>query len=127
MHILITGAAAGIGTEIARAFDDSEDCVFSLVDINIESLSGIRSELKNKSKIFQGDLTDIGALPRLIATITQANGPVDLLVNNAGIMLVGKMSSMGWETGFRQLELNLIAPLRLMNLILPEMVNRGRG
>jgi short-subunit dehydrogenase len=91
------------------------------------------------------DLTDIAGLPRLIAEVEQvqlgvarAAGataisttpnvvPVDCLVNCAGIMHCRSLSGSNWEDARRLVDVDLIAPLRLTDLVVRGMIDRRRG
>jgi short-subunit dehydrogenase len=57
----------------------------------------------------------------------RANGPVDVLVNNAGVQIIGPTHAVDVDAGERLLHLNLVVPLRLIRRVLPGMLSRGRG
>jgi dehydrogenase/reductase SDR family member 7B len=78
------------------------------------------------ASIYVADLTKLDALPALIASIEE-NGPIDGLVNCAGIMRVQHVSSWNWNDAEQLLAVDLLAPLRLQDLVVRGMVERGAG
>jgi NAD(P)-dependent dehydrogenase (short-subunit alcohol dehydrogenase family) len=61
------------------------------------------------------------------ARLVDQRGPVDVLVNCAGIMELRWLAETPWELGARLLRIDLESPLRLMSLAVPSMIARGRG
>ena len=114
-HVVITGAAGAIGGAIARALR--------------EEWPEVRLALVDRERIEGGhvaDLRDVDALPELIATI-ERDGPIDGLVNCAGVMRVQQLASWNWQDAQDLLAIDLLAPLRLQQLVVPGMVERGAG
>lgn len=88
-------------------------------------MSALAAQLGNAST--QGvDLANIAALPAAVAAIT-ADGPLDGLVNCAGIMRVRQVQSWSWDDAQALMAIDLLAPLRLQDLVVGGMVERGRG
>ena len=85
-HVVITGAARGIGFEIARQFAQ-EGAVLSLLDFNEENLQKATAALKIITPRVQAYLLDISDRQKVIETVEAAEGrqPIDVLINNAGI------------------------------------------
>jgi short-subunit dehydrogenase len=73
------------------------------------------------------DLTNVAALPALVRRIEEANGPVDVLVNNAGAVDRGLLTDSPPEAVASTMALNFAAPIMLTRLLLPGMISRGRG
>lgn len=125
-HIVITGAAGAIGSALARAMRATwPTAELALVDRDGESLRALANEL-GAATAHVADLSELGALPALVARIEE-NGPIEGLVNCAGIMRVQQVSSWRWEDAERLLMTNLLAPLRLQDLVVRGMVERGQG
>jgi short-subunit dehydrogenase len=125
-HVLITGAAGAIGSALAREMRTSWPTArLALVDRTAASMSVLATELGNCST-HGADLAEISALPALVDAIA-ADGVIDGLVNCAGIMQVQPLETWRWAEAERLLAIDLLAPLRLQDLVIPGMVARGGG
>jgi short-subunit dehydrogenase len=122
--VLITGASRGIGAALARRFADAGARV-ALVARNADALTALAEELGGTAH--PTDLTDPASVDGLIARMEAEVGPVDVLVNNAGIDLVGHVrdhSAADLEAIYR---LNLLTPVELCRQMLEPMLARGSG
>lgn len=129
MHVFITGAAQGIGKALTETFLNHSNEVnirLTLVDIDEERLKTIAPNATNIQRITQ-DLTKLETLPALVKRAIHSFGPIDLLINNAGIMRVQSTASFKWRATLELFELNLLAPLKLIGEILPSMQERQVG
>ena len=127
MHILITGAASGIGKELILCFAREKDAILSLVDINERGLNDVVTRSQVNAKAYTLDLADVDAVPSVIHRIEKEHGPIDVLINCAGIMFIQSMARTPWEKGLQLLNIDLLSPLRLINLVLPSMIERHKG
>jgi len=66
-------------------------------------------------------------LPEALRALESERGPVDILVNCAGIMEIRSLAVTPWSLAERLLAVDLVSPLRLMHLVVPGMVERRRG
>ncbi len=122
MHALITGASSGIGSAIAQALAEEG------YDLSLVARRRAPLEVTNvRVQKYQQDLHDIDVLPALVNTATREFGPVDVLVNNAGLTLVEHTDLVRVEDAERMMRVNLLAPLTLARAVLPEMKARGTG
>ena len=127
-HIAITGAAGAIGGDLAKRFRSLfPDAHFSLLDLNAGSLKALANELGGSVTCFDCDLTQIDQLPELWQQITKSQTSVDLLINSAGVMDVITLNGTPWPKGQELLDINLTAPMRLMDLALPQMLSKNQG
>ena len=117
----------GIGEALAREFSAEDNASLILVDIDAKSLQKVAGSLSVPVKTYAADLADIESLPELFETIERENGQVDVLVNNAGIMMLRTLEGTEWEQGEKLLKLDLLSPMRLMQLALGGMQQRRHG
>lgn len=116
-HVLLTGAAGAIGGALTRTLAARHpELRFSLVDQDSARLLPLGNELRGRSVALPWDLADPTALPLLWERVVERSGAVDLLVNCAGFMEIRSFAATPWELGERLLQVDLISPLRLMNL-----------
>jgi len=123
-HIVITGAAGAIGAALARSMRSTWP-QSSLALVDREDCSALARELGD-ARSFTADLSQVDSLDDLVARIEQ-DGPIDGLVNCAGIMRVQNVASWKWEDASTLFAIDLLAPLRLMDLVVHGMVERGAG
>lgn len=123
--VAITGAARGIGLATARA------CAAKGMKVAIGDLDLAESQKAaasvNGAEGFALDVTDSESFERFLDGADEKLGPVDVLINNAGIMQLGPFLSETEATAHRQVDINVHGVLNGMRLILPRFQNRGRG
>src|SRR5205807_10431098 len=73
------------------------------------------------------DVTDRSSLDNFLELAGRELGPLDVLINNAGIMPIGPLLDEPEQTARRVMEINVLGVLTGMKLALPEMLARGRG
>jgi serine 3-dehydrogenase len=122
-HVVITGASSGIGASCARAFHALGDRL---------SLGARRSD--RLADIAPGafchalDVTKPHSVERFVAAAVAANGPIDVLVNNAGLARgVEKIAEGTGEAWREMLETNVIGLLEVTRRVLPQMLERQKG
>jgi short-subunit dehydrogenase len=120
---LITGASRGLGRSIAETFAERGSEV-ALVARSGDALQMLAKELDGKA--YPTDLTDPAAVEALIDRV-EADGPIDVLVNNAGLDSVCLFADTSAQQVRDLLQVNLAAPMELCRQVMPRMVSRGRG
>ncbi|MBI1723750.1 MAG: SDR family NAD(P)-dependent oxidoreductase [Gemmatimonadetes bacterium] len=128
-NALLTGASRGIGTHIARALARAGANV-ALVARTAPALEAVAASLAPlgvRALALPADLDSPAELERLVARATAELGPLDVLVNNAGIENEGAFLSLDAATIERTVRTNVVAPMLLTRLVLPGMRERGRG
>jgi NAD(P)-dependent dehydrogenase (short-subunit alcohol dehydrogenase family) len=128
-NALITGAAGGLGGHIARALS-REGCSLVLTDLPGDALDARASELSSagpRVAALGANLRDRDELGGLVARAEEASGPIDLLVNNAGVELTAPFVDYTDEEIETVMDVNLLAPMSLIRQAVPGMVERGRG
>lgn len=127
MHIAITGASSGIGAALARAFAQAGWSI-TLVARRASLLEALAAELSPAPTcVIARDLSDPDTCCAWIAEAEAALGPLDALVNNAGVQVLGPTEQVDPEDGERCLRLNLLVPMRMTRHVLPGMLARGQG
>ncbi len=123
-HVLITGAAGAIGSAVARRMRAMWPSTrLALLDRDASTTSALATELGNAST-HAADLRDVASLPNVVAQI-EAHEPLDGLVNCAGVMWVRHVATWDWNDAEALLAIDVLAPLRLQDLVVNAMVQRG--
>ncbi len=123
-HVLLTGATGVIGRHLATRLAAAGARV-TLVARSREALEALAADLD--ATALPADLTDDEVLAGVVVGAEQRNGPLDVLVNNAGIETVGHLASATADDVSVTIALNLTAPLELTRQALPGMLARRRG
>ncbi len=123
---LITGASVGIGEQFSRQLAGRGHDVV-LVARDRARLEALAKEIEASdgahAEVLAADLTD----PEQLATVEQRARTVDLLVNNAGFGTFGPFHTLDVDTEAREVNLNVVALVRLTHAAAAAMVERGRG
>jgi 3-hydroxybutyrate dehydrogenase len=127
-HALVTGAAGAIGAAIARSLRAAwPDVALALLDRDALPLERIARELGGACSTHVVDLRDVDALPAAVSTIERERGaPLDGLVNCAGVMRVQGLATWKWDDARDLVAIDLLAPLRLQDLVARGLVERGQ-
>jgi short-subunit dehydrogenase len=127
---LLTGASRGIGPYIARALATAGVRTLGLVARDRTALARLADDLAARgvrAVSLAADLADPAARTDLAARAADRLGPLDLLVNNAGVENEGPFLRLDAATIAETIAVNLAAPIHLTRLLLPAMVERRRG
>ena len=124
--VAITGGARGIGLATARTFRAGGARV-AIGDID-DALAATAAEGLGDDVLSAGlDVRDAGSFERFLELVERELGPVDVLVNNAGIMPIGRFVDEDTATTRRALDVNVNGVLNGMRAALPGMLARRRG
>jgi NAD(P)-dependent dehydrogenase (short-subunit alcohol dehydrogenase family) len=126
---LITGAGQGIGAAIAEALAKSGANV-AILDLKVENLIKTKEAcLEHGVKVadFVCDVTDANKIKEVMNAVEKQLGPINVLVNNAGIFDQRPFMMSTFDNFWRQIEVNFKAPLMIMHEMLPRMRDRGSG
>lgn len=122
-RVLITGASRGIGAELARSLA-AAGAQLALVARSREPLEKVAADTGGIA--YPTDLTDRAESGTLLQRV-EADGPVDVLINNAGVDTTARLTTFPADEIDDLLELNLHVPIQLCRQVLPGMVERRRG
>jgi len=122
--VVITGGARGIGASTARLLA-SKGARVAIGDLDGELVAKTAAELGVDG--FAVDVTDAKRFARFLDEITASLGPIDVLVNNAGIMPLHRVDEESDHLTQRIVELNTMAVIRGTREIVRRWKNEGRG
>lgn len=121
---LVTGASSGIGVELARlCAGDGYDV--ALVARRADRLRELAASLKVPVRCITADLSDPNAPQKIFGAA--GDTPIDILINNAGFGLRGPFAELDWDAQAALMQVNMIAPVHLTRLFLPDMLRRRSG
>jgi NAD(P)-dependent dehydrogenase (short-subunit alcohol dehydrogenase family) len=119
-RILVTGAANGFGAAMASLFH-AAGAQLVLADIEEQTLAGVASRCAAEAHVF--DQADPASVERL----AKAAGPLDILINNAGVLVAKPLLETSFEEVRRTIDVDFVGTLRLIQLVGQGMVERRRG
>ena len=122
-RVVVTGASRGIGAALATELAARGASVV-LVARSVEPLEKLAAELGGES--FAADLADASAIEPLVRRI-EAEGPIDVLVNNAGVDLTADLVALPGAEIARLVAVNLCAPMLLCRAVIPHMIAANHG
>jgi NAD(P)-dependent dehydrogenase (short-subunit alcohol dehydrogenase family) len=126
---LVTGAAMGLGAEIARAFGNQGAGV-GLLDIDENALTATVDEIVaggGKALACPGDVSKAEVTERAVNTVVAEYGGLDVLVNNAGVVRYGELPGFSEEDWDFVFDVNLKAMYQTARFAIPQMRARGGG
>jgi short-subunit dehydrogenase len=123
-RVLVTGASRGIGQGLAEALA-REGTRLALLARSSDALEGLGEQLG--ARTYAVDLSHPEATRGLIERIEADGGPIDVLVNNAGVSHVNHVLRNSEEEIEAIFRINLLAPVLLCRQVIPRMLERGGG
>jgi short-subunit dehydrogenase len=124
---LITGAASGIGRQLALRLA-AEDARIAALDRQGDALDRLASDLKGKTVACAiADVTDLAAVRAAVTRLEEQLGPTDLLVASAGIGIETPAETFRAEDFTAQIQVNLIGVINTLDAVLPGMCRRQSG
>jgi short-subunit dehydrogenase len=126
-NVLLTGGSRGLGPHIARGLLGRGAKVV-LAARSAENLGRVREELSgDRVAVAPGDVRLPGDRRRILAEAEEAFGPVDVLINNAGVEHIRHLTDTSEEQIRETVATNLEAAIQLTRMALPGMLERRRG
>jgi NAD(P)-dependent dehydrogenase (short-subunit alcohol dehydrogenase family) len=122
---IVTGGARGIGFAAAQALA-RRGAVVAIVDLDLDASERAAAQLPGAALGFAADVTDRGALQRVVATVVGERGGVDVVVANAGVASRGAtVRAMSGETFDRVLAVDLGGVYNTVIAALDQVASRG--
>ncbi len=122
--VLVTGGAQGIGKAVATRLA-TRGAKVAIGDLDAELARTTATAIGGTGHAL--DVRDPESFATFVAAAEAAHGPVDVLVNNAGVMPNGAFLDLSEATNRMIMEVNVHGVIHGMRLVLPQMVARGRG
>ncbi|MEX2267095.1 MAG: SDR family NAD(P)-dependent oxidoreductase [Acidimicrobiia bacterium] len=129
---LVTGAGQGVGAGIARALA-AEGAAVAVNDVHAERADRVVAEINaasGRAAPAVADVTDLDAVRAMVADTERSLGPIDVLVNNAGVpegFALRRFREMPVEDWDKFIRLNLYGVLHCIHSVVDGMVDRGWG
>lgn len=128
--IIITGASRGLGSVIARDLaSDKPGRPLVLTARDGDRLESLAAELRSSGArvtVVAADISVAADRERVLAA-ARAIGPIEVLINNAGLEIPKAVVDQTPEDIDRQIAINLLAPIHLTRALLPELIAQRRG
>lgn len=123
---IITGAARGMGAAHARRFV-AEGAKVVLTDLNVEEGTALANELGENALFVEQNVTSADEWANVVAQAEKAFGPVNVLVNNAGISVSKSLLQMTEEEYRRIVDINQVSVFLGLKTVVPSMQKAGGG
>jgi NAD(P)-dependent dehydrogenase (short-subunit alcohol dehydrogenase family) len=127
---LITGGGRGLGRAfaIALAQHGVKVAITGRTEAEIQATAQAITESGGRAIAIAGDVTDRPTVEHTVARTEAELGPIDLLINNAGMLqALGVVADIDADDWWREVEVNLRGPLLFAKAVLPGMIVRRRG
>ena len=121
---VITGASVGIGAEFARKLAKNHDLI--LIARNKDKLETLKETLPCKCEVLTADLSNPDDVNKVEKVIKKERS-LAILVNNAGFGTAGEFHTLEIESELKEINLNVMALVRLTHAALPNMVSNRKG
>lgn len=121
--VLITGCSSGIGYALAEAFY-AAGCVTHASARRRETLSTLEARGIHTHTL---DVTDAASIAAVVDELERTHGAIDLLINNAGIPMMGPTAELPLEELRKLWETNVTGPVAMVQAVVPAMIRRGAG
>jgi len=121
---VVTGASSGIGEATARALAAGGYRV-ALLARRLDRITALAGELGNGSIAIQADVTDRDSITAAASQVSQQLGSASVLVNNAGVMLLGPFDSSQRDDYRQMIEVNLMGAITATEVFLGQLKDGG--
>lgn len=123
-HVVITGGSKGIGAALAKELKKHQA---KLTLIARPSLELQQTATETGAVSIEADLSDLAVIAQLISRAQEENGPIDVLINNAGVGHTRHYATLSAEDVRNTITTNLLAPMELSRQVIVGMLRRNSG
>jgi dihydroanticapsin dehydrogenase len=127
--VIVTGGASGIGKATAEAFME-EGADVSVIDLSEKSCTTFRREMTRRGfdpLVLKGDVTRSGDVSRMVRKVLKEHDRVDVLFNNAGILVEGTIEDVTEGDWDRIMAVNVKGIFLMTKAVVPAMLSQGKG
>lgn len=125
--VLISGGSRGLGLCLVKQFIANGYHVATFSRKRTDEINALMEASPDRLTFYEGDITDENFLIRIVNSIEKELGPIDHLINNAGIAIESVLPVMRIVDIERVFEINLTAVLKLTRLVTRKMLLRSSG
>ncbi len=128
--VLVTGASRGFGRAIAELFAQEGASLILIYRSNLaacEEVADYTRELGGRAVSLQADVANQHQVQAVVARALEEFGRIDVLVNNAGVMVLEDFATSSEDSWMSQINVNIFGALRVSRAVLPQMVEIGSG
>ncbi|HXQ19905.1 MAG TPA: SDR family NAD(P)-dependent oxidoreductase [Acidimicrobiales bacterium] len=123
---LVTGASSGIGEATALALA-AEGASVAVAARRRDRLAALAARIDGRALVLETDVTDEAQVVDMVGRTVAELGGLDVLINNAGVMLLGPIEGAPTEEWRRMVELNLLGLLYCTHAALPHLLAAAEG
>jgi short-subunit dehydrogenase len=124
--VLLTGASSGIGAATARCFAAAGADIV-LVARSADKLAALAAALPGRPLVLPADISDQRQVQAIVDESIAACKRIDIVINNAGVGLVGPVADLAAQDFEQALQVDLFGPLYTIQAVLPHMQRAGQG
>jgi len=125
-HVVVTGAASGIGAALAERFSREGAGRVVLADVQADALNRVQERVGGGALAVPCDVTDPDAVRALVDRAEDSFGPIDLFCSNAGIVVPGGVDTSD-EIWRKTIDVNVMSHVYAARVLVPRMLERGGG
>jgi short-subunit dehydrogenase len=122
-RVLITGAGGGLGRALTIAFAAAGANIVA-TDLNEQALAELRATLKTSVVTYPLDVTQVADIAAVRQQLLAEHGPIDVLINNAGVVHGGAFLETSLDQHHRTLSVNTLGTLNVSHVFLPDLLEQ---
>lgn len=125
--VLISGGSRGLGLCLVKIFIEKGFCVATFSRQRTDEIDALVETSAGRLAFYEGDMMDADSLGNIVDSVEKDTGPIEHLVNNAGIAVESVLPVMRTDDISRVIGINLTGTLDLTRLVTRRMLLRSRG